>query len=222
MRNQVEVLEVSKVANNVIELLNANMPKVAGFMGIQEYTNRYNEVSKRTINLLTFQKAKDKDINDLENLSVVDMVQDVEAFNKAIKKALIGKVQINLDLSVVNLERIKAILVDELKNPNQKKRKAQIDAYTVVGNGLKVHNEQGSVHLFASEVPNSKEILVKGEYPTTPSGELKLTKSSELTNLKNTLKQYLNFRTLRYRSFKIDAETIIKTNGKVLTFSDEI
>ena len=181
---------VSENAKQVIEILTANMPKVFGSVGIKEYTNKYGEIASVSVNVGTnFAKKKEQDIEYLENGLSAEILATMSTEK----------------VDTVLLERARVKLLESAIKPNKKRSDAQINAYTIIAKGLKVHNETGSVFIYGS--PKTKKVIVKGVYP--------IVKSQVLTLAKNIIRKNFSY---QYRQYNVDFATIINTGGKCITF----
>jgi len=85
--------------------------------------------------------------------------------------------------------------------------KGQIDAYTTIAKGIKVHNVTGEIYVFGLRM--KKEILQPGTYPTM--------NSKELTIAKNVLRKEL--KSSKFTQFKISEISEIKIAGEEISFS---
>ena len=156
-------LEISPKALQVINLVkNAVSKSVTGvsFFSIKNYTNSSGEVSNQLINVgINYEKSKQKDIELLENIKLSDY-----EFKSPIEL----------------LEQAKAELIAAFIKPNENRSNGQIEAYTTIFSGVKVHNESGFLYIYGYGV--SKNILVKGEYK-----EVKITRQAYFFLLFNTI-----------------------------------
>ena len=88
--------------------------------------------------------------------------------------------------------------------PNENRSNGQIEAYTTIFSGVKVHNESGLLYIYGYGV--SKNILVKGEY--------KEVKSRPLTIAKDELRKLL--KTSHFRNFSIEIGNELKASGETI------
>lgn len=136
---------ISEKALSVITALKQATDKsVTGvsFVSIRNYTNKKGEVSNNLINVgANYEKAKQKDIEFLENLNFADY-------------------EFKSDLSL--LEEARQILIAAFINPDENRSKGQINAFTHIVKGVKVKNETGVLYVYGYR--EKKEVLVNGEY----------------------------------------------------------
>jgi len=180
--------ELSNEAKRVIEILTNKLPKVVGFVSVRNYENKAGEIANHKFNVgAKLSNAKAKDIKTLNDLDVTTLNSIVTVDSITLEKA--------------RLELIKALIT-----PNKTRSDAQINAYTIISNGVKVHNTTGDVYVFGKKV--AKDVLKKGEY--------KVVKSRPLTIAKNELRK--DMESAKYRQFIIKADKIKETDGNVIEF----
>lgn len=181
-----ENIIISKEAQKTIEKLQELLPKISGFVGIRGYENRYGEVSNIVVNVgMNYPKAKQQDIETLKTVSITPLANDT--------------------ISSVLLEEARTKLIQSFIKPNENRSQGQINAYTNMGNGIKVHNESGDIFIYGYK--HSKTVIVKGEYPTV--------NSRPLTLAKNILKKDL--KTTKFSQYKIKQADFIKVGQNILT-----
>jgi len=138
-----ETLTISSTARKVINALNKAVkasPTGVSFVAINKYTNSSNEVSNNLINIgASYANAKKSDIEFLENLKFSDY-------------------EFKSELSV--LETAKAELIAAFIKPDENRSKGQIEAYTTICSGIKVHNETGVMYVYGYR--QNKTILQTG------------------------------------------------------------
>lgn len=179
---------VSAQAQKTINLLNAIMPNVVGYVKLDNYTNKFGEVANHLFNVgVNYGKAKIKDVATLETMPVTNLATSV--------------------ISSVLLEQARAALIAGFVKPSKARSAGQIDAYTHVGTGIKVHNVTGDIYIYGYR--ENKEIITKGVYPTV--------NSRALTLAKNILKKDL--KTNKFVNFKIKGDEFIKSGGNMLKLS---
>ncbi len=180
-------LTVTNQALNVIKTIKAATDKsITGvsFVSIRNYTNTSGETSNNLINVgMSYANAKKKDIETLENLNVKE-----HSFKSTPE-----------NIEVARLELIAAFIA-----PDKARSEGQINAFTVITNGVKVHNETGQIYVYGYR--EKKEVLQAGEY--------KVVKSSDLTIAKNELRKLL--RTGKFTSFALEMGNTIRANGDTL------
>ena len=182
-------MNVSIKAIEVINLVkNAVSKSVTGvsFFSIKNYTNSHGEVSNQLINVgINYENSTALDLIFLENLNLD-------------KTELVFK----SDLAI--LKEAKAELIAAFIKPNENRSNGQIDAYTTIFSGVKVHNETGKLYVYGYRV--NKTVLVKGEYKTV--------KSRPLTIAKDELRKLL--KTDKFVNFSIELGNEIKANGETI------
>ena len=172
-----------KVIANLSNAL-AKSPTGVSFVSIKGYTNSYGEVSNNLVNVgASLTNAKAKDIETLQSLNVTELGGDT-----------------------ILLEKARVELINSFIAPNENRSNGQIDAYTIVAKGIKVHNETGEIYVFG--LRTSKTIIEQGVYP--------IVNSRPLTLAKNALKK--NLKSSKFTQYKISATSVIKTNGEELIF----
>ena len=182
-------MQVSIKALQVISMLKqATENSITGvsFVSIRNYTNSSNEASNNLINVgINYEKSKIKDIEFLENLNL-----DEYSFKS------------NLDVIL----EAKAELIKSFIKPEENRSKGQIEAYTHIVSGVKVHNESGQVYVYGYR--ENKTILKEGEY--------KQVNSKPLTIAKNELRKLL--RTAKYTQYSLEIGNQVRANGSTLEF----
>jgi hypothetical protein len=182
-----ETLNTTTIALQVISKLTnvlAKSPTGVSFVSIKGYTNSYSEVSNNLVNVgASLTNAKVKDIETLKNLDVTTLGADS-----------------------ILLEKARVELINSFINPNENRSNGQIDAYTIIAKGIKVHNETGDIYIFG--LRTSKTVIEQGVYP--------IVNSRPLTIAKNLLKKDL--KSSKFTQYKIGSITTIKLNGEELIF----
>lgn len=172
-----------QVITNLIKVLSKS-PTGVSFVSIKGYKNSFGEVSNNLVNVgASLTNAKAKDITALQSLDVTTLNGDS-----------------------ILLEKARVELINSFINPNENRSQGQIDAYTIVAKGIKVHNETGEIYIFG--LRNSKTIIEQGVYP--------IVNSRALTIAKNQLKKDL--KSSKFTQFKLSSTTLIKLNGEELIF----
>lgn len=158
------------------------------FVSVKNYTNKQGEVSNNLINIgIKYENAKKKDIAFLNELNI----------EKAVK-------EFGLKSELSLLEQAKKDLMVAFIKPDQNRSQGQINAYTTIFEGVKVHNETGVLYIYGYR--EKKEVLVKGEY--------KSVNSSALTIAKNELRSLL--KTNKYTQYALEVGNTLKLNGETL------
>jgi len=188
MKNLTEKLVVIAVAKTI---------KGTSFIGVQGYTNQKGEVSNQTfVGGITYENALLNDFNVLKT-SEDRIFSELE---KSYSNDLILQAYKNVYESLE-----KRLSSDEIKEKLRlendltiKRSDAQIDAYTHVAKGIKIHKETKQVHLFGLVV--RKTVLVPIEY--------KQVNSRELTIVQNKIKKLCEFKQDKYRNYIFEHGTI--------------
>jgi len=182
-----ETINKSTIAIQVITNLSkvlAKSPTGVSLVSIKGYTNSFGEVSNNLVNVgASLTNAKAKDITTLQSLDVTTLGGDS-----------------------ILLEKARVELINSFINPNENRSQGQIDAYTIVTKGIKVHNETGEIYIFG--LRNSKTVIEQGVYP--------IVNSRALTIAKNQLKKDL--KSSKFTQYKLSSTSIIKLNGEELIF----
>ena len=164
---------ISALALAVIALVkNAVFGSITGvsFFSIKRYTNKFGEVSNQLINVgINYEKSKQEDIETLRNLDVTKL--------KGFKS------------SKLLLEKARVALILAFEKPNENISNGQIDAYTIIAPGIRVHNETGKLYLYGYRV--NKTVITEGVYPVVNSRPETIAKN-ELRGLLKTDK-FVNF-----------------------------
>ena len=108
-----------------------------------------------------------------------------------VQAANAGDLATELDQPVELVEQALAEITKSLTKPDAARSEGQINAYTHVGNGIKVHNETGDLYVHGLTV--SKKVLVAGTYKTV--------NSKPITICKNKVKKALGLRTDKVRTY---------------------
>lgn len=184
-----ETINKSQIAIEVITNLSqmlAKSPTKVAFVGINGYTNSYGEISNNLVNVgASLANAKKKDVETLNNV-------DVTTYN----------------FDSILLEKGRVELINSLTNPNENRSQGQIDAYTIITNGIKVHNQTGEIYIYGLRV--SKKVITEGVYPVV--------NSRPLTIAKNILKKDL--KSSKFTQYKISSMAQIRLNGETLIFEE--
>jgi len=180
---------ISEKAKQVINDLKETVrksPTGVSFVSINGYENRYGEISNNLINVgVNYERTKQSDIETLENLDLT-----------TVKTAT----------DLITLEKARTELINELIKPNENRSYGQIDAYTNICTGLKVHNETGEIYIWGFRV--KKTVIKEGVYPTV--------KSKPMTIAKNELRKLLKIS--KFTQYKVSSINNMKLNGETLEF----
>lgn len=182
-------MNVSTKAIQTINLVkNAVSKSITGvsFFSIKNYTNKNGETTNQLINVgINYEKSKAQDLIFLENLNL-------------------SKNDLDLKSNISDLEAAKAELIASFIKPNENRSNGQIDAYTTLFSGVKVHNETGVLYIYGFR--QSKTVLVEGVYPKV--------NSSAKTIAKKELQKHL--KTGKFVNFAIEVGNTLKANGETI------
>jgi len=150
------------------------------------YINQQNEKHQTLFNVgIDYQRAKQKDIEFLKQLDVTTMKS-------------------HLDNEL--LETARTALLESFIKPSTNRSEGIANAYTHLGNGLKIHNETQTVYVYGMKV--HKRVIEEGNYQEDTRGELTKAKDAIRSLLKST----------RYRQFKIESSLQYKISGDTIIF----
>jgi len=154
------------------------------FISIRNYTNSSGEIANHLVNVgASYENAKAKDIEYLRNLNV-------EKFDSKLDSAL--------------LETARLELIESFINPSENRSNGQIDAYTHIFSGVKVHNETGKLYIYGYR--ENKTVIQEGTYKTV--------NSKPLTIAKNELRKQL--RTGKFTQYSLEIGNELRLNGETL------
>lgn len=184
MKNLAQNLELVATAKNI---------KGTSFINVDNYTNEKGEVSQQLIVAgITYENCLVNDFNSLQT----KQGEVFETLQKEYSLELIKKAYENVFTSLekrLSSEEVKQALREQNdKTINQSD--AQINAYTHIAKGVKLHKETQKLHVFGLLV--RKKVITPIEY--------KETKSRELTIVQNKIKKLCDFKQEKYRNFKFD------------------
>jgi len=172
-----------------LETLIEKLDEITGvsFVSIKDYTNKKGETSDVIVNVgVSYLKAKEKDYNTLSTINVNDL---------------------DSDLPTATLEEAKTALMSSLKKPSETHSNGQKNAYTYIGNGIKVHNEYGTIYVNAMKV--NKTIKESGEY--------KEDTRKPLTKAKDFFRHNI-MKSTQYRNYSFDSFKEVSISGSTITF----
>jgi hypothetical protein len=110
----------------------------------------------------------------------------------------------NFKSSLALIDEARKELIASLINPDENRSGGQINAYTNIVKGIRVHNETGVLYVYGYR--ERKEVLAKGEY--------KEVKSKPLTIAKNELKKLM--RTGKFTQYALEIGNEVRANGETL------
>ena len=184
MEKQVKISAIALKVINTFKGAILNSPTKISFVSIKGYENKFGEKSDNLINIgVSYEKAKQKDIQFLKELNV-------------------NSIESNINTSL--LEQARLELISSFENPSVNRSKGQIDAYTPIIEGVKIHNISGEIYLYGYR--EKKTILSSGIYPVV--------NSKDITIAKNFLRRQLH--TGKFTQFILSNINKIKANGEIL------
>ena len=185
MNATIEQNQQSAIALQVIIALQKALkksPTGVSFVKINGYKNSQGEISNILINVgASYENQKNADL-------------------KTLQTADITKMQFSVDMPTVLTAKTE--LENSLIKPNENRSNGQIEAYTNICKGIKIHNETGVLYIFGMQV--KKDVICKGEYKTV--------KSQNKTIAKNELKKQLDLKLDKFRQYSFDNITNLKLN----------
>lgn len=186
----------NSVRNSVLTAV-AKTVKGTSFVGIRNYENKQGEVSNQTllvgINFENVLKHDFKVLKDKQNDLFLELEKNhsKELITEAYKKVYDSLEKRLSDETIKEELRLKGdstILASD----------AQIDAFTHIAKGVKIHKDTNQIHIFGLVV--KKTILKPIEYKTV--------NSRELTIVQNKIKKFCEFKQDKYRTLIFDKATI--------------
>lgn len=162
--------------------------KGATFVGIRHYLSKgSNELANHTIVAgYSYDKAKLHDLQLVRTTSAADLASQIDMPVELVQEALTA-------------------IEESLIKPDKARSEAQANAFTHVGNGLKVHNETGQLYVHGLTV--RKKVLQAGQHKTV--------NSKPITICKAKVKKALGLRTDKVRTYIFDRGTF-QMRGLVL------
>lgn len=181
------------------------------FASIRNYTNSSKETANVVINLgATLESAKAKDLKTMQNTTAKKLYFTLS--NKDSMSYNVFETAFNeLYNSFVPTDGKN---IDGTTKERSNRSYAQTDAYTIVNNSVKVHNEFNRLYIYGLQV--SKEVLIAGEYKTV--------NKQAKTVCKDAIKKALQFKSEKFRMYiveGIDVLNLSKTsfNGSELSIN---
>ena len=90
---------------------------------------------------------------------------------------------LNTKSDKVTLELARTEMINSFTNPDKTRSNGQINAYTHITEGLKVHNQSAEIYVYGLRI--RKETIIEGVYPTVNSKPLTVAKNELKTLLKS-------------------------------------
>jgi len=186
----------SELSNEQMGELTSKFNKLHGakFINVNGYTAKSGEVSNHTINVnVDIEAAKKSDLETLKNYPTVKLDKLAESF------------EVDYDVASKALEELITSAEKNLTNDTQTvQSKAQSDAYTSLGKGLRIHNE--NLNIYITGFANSKNVIVEGEY--------KVVKSRPKTLIKKAIQKGLKMS--KFRNFKLGEAQVLSISGSTI------
>lgn len=189
-----KAVRVTNKFNDIIE----SVPRPT-FVGINNYLSSTSKELANHVILCNFsyKNAVLRDLSKLQNCTT----SDIETIVK----------NSNLPADLINeaIEKLKTSFINNMnKETASNQSLAQKDAFTVISDAVKVHNESKQIYIYGLAI--SKKVIEKGEY--------KSVNSRPLTIAQNEVKKFFNFSSDKYRQFIVNPENLssVKINGEEL------
>ena len=156
------------------------------------------EISNVTFNIGKdlYKNAQAKDLKAMQNTNANDLFEDFTFVNNSIPFDIFEKAFNELYNSFVP---VNGKNIDGTTKVRSNQSFGQINAYTVINNGVKVHNEKNRLYLYGLTV--SKEVLVEGTYPTT--------NKQRKTICKDFIKKQMQFKTSKFRNYIVEGADVL-------------
>jgi hypothetical protein len=188
---------LSEKFRNIETLVAVKSINGTSFVGVRNYLSSKGELSNQTflvgINYANLLKS------DLKTLEAFDIKPLFKEHDKEVVMEAYGELLTSLTKRTAS-EFEKQIL-RESGDKTIKQSDAQNNAYVNLAKGLKTKDEA----LYVYGLCVRKEVLVKGDYPTS--------NSREKTIVKNKIKKQANLKDLKYRNFKLGELETLKIQG---------
>lgn len=165
-------------------LVVAKTIKGTSFIGVRGYTNKQGEVSNQT--LLVGYNYLNMLNKDKEKLVNFDLAPIIEKYGQKVAQTALQELLVSLAKRTATEEE-----KEQLRKENDKTigaSDAQINAYTNLAKGIRLHNDSGQVHVTGVMV--NKQVLSKGEYKSVNSRPKTLAKK-EINKLANVQHSYV-------------------------------
>lgn len=180
-----------KSLTNVAQLLvSAKTINGVSYVGIRGYVNKQGEVSNQLLNVgVSYEKMMQNDF-----ISLLTNKENVK--NELAKKFDIALIEKGYNELYISLEKrlSKPEIKEKLRLENDstiKRSDAQIDAYTHVATGVKVHNETGKINVFG--FVERKTIIEAIVYENS--------EQKDLTKCKRAIEKFCKCKLVKYKTF---------------------
>lgn len=180
-------------------LVTAKTIKGTSFVGIRGYENKFGEIANLTLLVgFDYPKMLKKDKEKLLNLNLNPII---EKYGEKVAKTALEELLISIEKrSATEQEK------DLLRKQNDetiKRSDAQINAYTNLATGVKLHNETNQIHI--TGIALNKKVIKKGIY--------KIVKSRPKTLAKNEIKKLADLKHTKIRTFILKHTDTVKLKG---------
>ena len=181
-------LEINQKALTLIVALNMAKQKSRNgisFLSVKNYENSKGEIANHLLNVgIKYENAVKADVAFLQKLDIQNHV---------------------FTSTPELIETARLELIESFLKPNENRSNGQINAYTHIGNGIKVENNTGFLHVYGYR--EKKDVIINGNYPTV--------NSKPLTIAKNELRKLL--RTGKFVNFILKSNVQINVNKQTIT-----
>ena len=193
--NGISFKELKKIVNEFENLQGAKFVSFRNYKA--DNKGIYNYILNMNVNLMN---AKKKDLECYKNISNEQIKNFADMYGMNVKECFIGFSEL-LSSAEKNV------------NPDIKKRttasQTQTNTYIVIGKGIKVHKEKGTIHFFGQII--SREVIKEGEKKVRNY-------KTDRTKFKDLFPFSLDLKTKKIRNLRLDRINSIKLNGNTLIF----
>lgn len=183
---------------NIAKLI-ANLNTITGISFVSTtYTNKENELATYLFNVgVDYKTAQAKDLEAILDAEYTENDKYTKEVFETAKAEMVKSLRISLGIDAEDITK-----ADKEKHANRSK--GQKNAYTVLDNGLKVHNETGAVYVFGMKV--KKNVITEGDYKADTRRPKTIAKDDMRKGMKST--QYRQFEIENAEQFKLKGETV--------------
>jgi len=172
--------------------------KGAKFISVRGYQNQQGEVSNYVINAnISVDNAKRKDLEMLQNITDVKVTEVSRKLK--IDKEIVSTAHAEL---IASLEQNLSKNFEDRNNQS----KGQSDAYIHIGRSLRIHKETLELHV--TGLKQSKEILVKGDYPDKKETRRPKTIAKDVFRKDTKMQNFRDFKIGKITEMRISGTTI--------------
>lgn len=175
----------------------AKTVKGTTFVGIREYENSQGEISNQTLLVgITYENVLKHDFDALKDKQAELFAELEKTYKPDVIKKAYENVYNSLEKRLSDEETKEKLRAQGDRTITASD--AQIDAYTHIAKGVKVHKETEQIHVFGLVV--RKTVLLPIEYKTV--------NSRELTIVQNKIKKLCEFKQEKYKTFIFDKANV--------------